>query len=126
MHDSEVSQAMAFLAALGRHEFNGAGAMLDEEAVVELPYAGEGITLNGRAEAMAFFRRTMGQSAAHIEYRLDQAYPSRQAKALVLEISTQGRTQAGRDYTNRLVAVFRFRKGRIVLFREYFNPGRVG
>jgi limonene-1,2-epoxide hydrolase len=116
--------AMEFLGAVGRLAFEAAGLLLDEEAVLELPYVNDGLTIRGRADIVQFFRRSMGKSVAGIEYRLDQAYPS--LEAIVLEISTQGRTAAGEDYTNRLVGIFKFRGEKITLFREYFNPARVG
>ena len=126
MEALETALAMGFLAALGRLDFDAAGAMLDEEAVLELPFAGDGLTVRGRDTIVQFFRRTMAGSVGAIEYRLVRAYPSPAAGALVLEIATQGRTAAGRDYENRLVGVFEFRGGKIVLFREYFNPAPLG
>jgi len=94
--------------------------------VLDLPYVHTGLTLRGRADIINFFRRTMSNSVAGIVYNLDQAYPSPQAGALVLEISTQARTATGHDYTNRLVGIFKFRDGKILLFREYFNFAKLG
>jgi len=125
MESSDTSIAMTFLSALGRLDFDSAGSLLDESAVLDLPYAGEGMTVRGRAEILEFFRKTMGGSIAGIEYRLEHAYPSPEAGAVVIEITTQGRNAAGSEYTNRLVGIFKIRDGRIVLFREYFNPARL-
>jgi limonene-1,2-epoxide hydrolase len=122
----EVSTAMAFLGALGRLDFDAAGQFLEEDASLELPFAGEGLTVRGRQEILQFFRKSMGKSTAAIEYNLDRAYPSPEAGALVLEISTRARTATGRGYTNRLVAIFEFRGEKISLFREYFNPMPLG
>lgn len=121
----EVSTAMDFLAAMGRLDFDAVGSFLDNDAVIEFPYLGAGVTVRGRTEIVKYLRHSMGSAIAGITYNLDQAYPSQEAGALVLEISTQGRTAAGREYTNRLVGVFECRDGRIARFREYFNPGRV-
>lgn len=123
---SDVSVAMDFLGALGRLDFDAAGSLLDEEAVLELPYVNDGLIVLGRADILQFFRRSMGKSVGGIVYKLDKAYPSPEAGAIVLEISTQGRTATGRDYTNRLVGVFVLRAGRILLFREYFNSTNLG
>ncbi|MDB5726210.1 MAG: hypothetical protein JWQ16_2964 [Novosphingobium sp.] len=123
---SQVPVAMEFLTALGRLDFDAAGALLDENAVVELPYVNDGLTVRGRADILQFLRRSMSKSVAGIVYKLDHAYPSPSADAVVLEISTQGRTATGREYTNRLVGVFVFGGGKIVLFREYFNPRKIG
>ncbi|MFT3966783.1 MAG: nuclear transport factor 2 family protein [Sphingobium sp.] len=118
----EVSAAMAFLTALGRLDFDAAGGFLADDVVLDLPFAGKGLAVRGREDVLHFLRKSMAGSAGAIEYRLDHAYPSPEAGAVVLEISTQGRTAAGRGYVNRLVAVFAFRGGKIALFREYFNP----
>lgn len=60
---SEVSTAMNFLSALGRLDIDAA-AYLDEETVLDLPYAGEGMRLRGRANVMQFFERTMNRSVS--------------------------------------------------------------
>jgi len=117
---------MDFLGAVGRLDFDAAGSLLDEDAVLELPYAGDGLIVRGRADILQFFRRSMGKSVAGIVYKLDRAYPSPEAGAIVLEISTQGRMATGREYTNRLVGIFVLRGGKIVLFREYFNSAKLG
>lgn len=123
---SEVPIAMTFLEALGRLDFDAAGSLLDDDAVLDLPYVNEGLIVRGRAEILQFFRRSMRNSVAGIVYKLDKAYPSPEAGAIVLEISTEGQSATGRQYTNRLVGIFVFRNGKILLFREYFNSARIG
>lgn len=122
----EVPTAMAFLTALGRLNFDSAGLFLDDEAILGLPFAGKGMVVKGRKPVLNFFRKSMSASIESIQYRMDHAYLGRDADSVVMEITTQGRTKAGRDYTNRLVAVFEFRNGKILLFREYFNPIPLG
>jgi hypothetical protein len=63
----------------------------------------------------------MSNTVAGIVYQLDPAYPSPEAGAIVLEISTQGRTASGLDDTNRLICIFVIRGGKIKRFRAYFN-----
>jgi hypothetical protein len=94
---SQVTAAMDFLADLGRLDFDSAAARLDEDAVLDLPYVGEGLILRGRPNIAAFFQRSMGKSVSGIVYKLDRAYPDPQTGTVVLEISTQGRTAAGRN-----------------------------
>lgn len=120
----ETYIALEFLKALGRLEFDAASSFMGDDAILDLPYAGQGLTLHGRDKILQFFKSTMAGSVASIEYELDRAYPSPETAATVLEISTQGRTASGVTYTNRLIAVFEFRDGKITLFREYFNPNR--
>jgi limonene-1,2-epoxide hydrolase len=79
-----------------------------------------------KADILAFLRRSMSKSVAGIVYTLQRAYPDPKAGWTVLEISTRGRTASGHDYTNRLVGIFVYRSGRIVLFREYFNLAKIG
>lgn len=122
---SEVRIAMRFLETLGRHDFDAAASLLDEDAVLDLPYVNDGLVVRGRADILRFFRQSMSRSVAGIVYKLAQAYPSPEGRAIVLEISTQGRTAAGREYTNRLVGIFQFRDRKIVLFREYFNSAKL-
>lgn len=122
---SKVPIAMDFLTALGRLDFDAAALFLDEDAVLDLPYINNGLIVRGRADILQFFRQSMSKSVSGIVYKLDKAYPSQEAGASVLEISTQGRTATGLEYTNRLVGVFVFRDRKIVLFREYFNSAKI-
>ena len=123
---SEVAIAMNFLTALGSLDFDAAAPLLDENAVLDLPYVNDGLIVRGREDILQFFQRSMSTSVSGITYKLVQAYPSPSAGALVLEISTQGRTKTGREYTNRLVGIFVIRGGKITMFREYFNSAKVG
>jgi ketosteroid isomerase-like protein len=116
---------MDFLSALGRLDFDAAAALLAEDAVLDLPYVNDGLIVRGRADIMQFFQQSMRKSVSGIAYKLEQAYPSPKAGAIVLEISTQGHSATGREYTNRLVGIFMFRDGKIVLFREYFNSAKI-
>ena len=120
--DAETQSAMAFLQALGRLDFEGATAYLDEDAVLDLPYAGSGHVVRGRLHVMTFFRDTMIGKVSNITYQLDFAYASREPGVIALEVSTEVESALSGTAFNRLVAIFRFRLGKIVLFREYFNP----
>jgi limonene-1,2-epoxide hydrolase len=122
----DISIAMNFLGSVGRLDFDAATALLDKDAVLDLPYVNEGLIVRGQDNIVQFFRRTMAKSIAGIAYKLEQAYPSPTAGATVLEISTQGRTATGQNFTNRLVGIFVIRNGKIVLFREYFNAAKIG
>ncbi|CAN7482415.1 nuclear transport factor 2 family protein [Phenylobacterium sp. LjRoot225] len=123
--DAETQSAMAFLASVGRLDFTGAETLLAEDAVLELPYAGAGHVVSGRSQVLNFFRQTMTGKVRHIEYRLDQAYTGRTPGVIALEVSTTVQTVPDGTAVNRLVAIFRFRQGKITLFREYFNPAPV-
>jgi ketosteroid isomerase-like protein len=125
MEGAETQAAMAFLSALGRLDFDGAGALLDDDTVLDLPFAGAGHVVTGRAQVLTFFRDTMTGKIAQIAYHLDHAYPSREPGATVLEVSTKVEGPQGGTVSNRFVAIFRFRRGKIVLFREYFNPAPI-
>lgn len=123
--DAETQSAMAFLSALGQLDFERAGALLDDNVVLDLPFAGAGHVVTGRSQVVDFFRNTMSGKVARIAYQLDDAYPRRAPGATVLEVSTKVEGAHGGTTSNRFVAVFRFKHGKIVLFREYFNPAPI-
>lgn len=78
---SEVPIAMDFLAARGRLDFDAAASLLDEDAVLDLPYVNDGLIVRRQADILQFFRRSMSKSVSGIVYKLDQAYPSPKAGA---------------------------------------------
>jgi ketosteroid isomerase-like protein len=120
--EAETRSAMAFLAAVGRLDFTGAEGFLSEDTVLDLPYAGAGHVVSGRSQVLNFLRDTMTGEVRHVEYHLDQAYAGRAPGVIALELTTRVETVSGGTAANRLVTIFRFRQGKITLFREYFNP----
>jgi len=124
-HRHDVLVATSFLNALGQLDFDAAGEYLDREVVLELPFSGSGISVTGKANVLQFLQNAMKGSIRNITYVVTHKYMGDDHKSIALEISTAVEGVRG-NYTNRLVAVFDFRNGKISRFREYFGPAASG
>jgi uncharacterized protein len=52
-------------------------------------------------------------------------YPSPETDSIVVEAQSEGQLTQGGTYSNQYVFVFKFANGKIVLWKEYFNPLRL-
>lgn len=112
--------AKKLLATLGAQEFDQLSAVLDDDIVVEFPYTGSP-AISGQQAAIAFF--TKGLSIMRtLSFELTASYPAADGEFCVVEYTSTGETTTGKSYSNRYISVLRIRDGKVLLFREFFNP----
>jgi hypothetical protein len=114
-------------ARLNARRYDSIGELLSDDAVFDVPYAppSEGVTLPavGRAAFVRMFTEATAQLFSKIEMSIADIYLGADADVAIVEYASQGIVSfTGRPYSNRYCGVFRFRDGRITLWREYFNP----
>jgi uncharacterized protein len=95
------------------------------DGVIELPFAGPDLParLEGQ-QAIREFSRRAAASPMHID-DMDEAaiYQTDDPEVVIVELVTKATmTTTGRTFSGTSVQVFRIRDGKIVLFRDYFNP----
>lgn len=98
--------------------------MMDEQAVMEFPYALPGLPdrLEGRDAVARHLERAAGLIAFD---RMGQptAHPSTDPNVVIIEFAGFGRGVAtGAPYDQRYISVIRTENGRIVHYRDYWNP----
>ena len=99
-------------------------AMCAEDVVFEFPFAPPGAPerIEGRAALEAY----LGQIGRMVDLgamTLPEVHPSTEDGVFVLEFSARATSLAnGRDLTQRYIAVIRIAGGRIVHYRDYWNP----
>ena len=121
--DDRVALAKRFLATLAAMDFDGLGELVDDGAVIEFPFsAAANLDVRGRTAMIERLRAGVTGFLKSIAFEVTAAYPGEDPEVVILEYASQGVRQTGQPYANRYVGVFRVRAGRIVLFREYFNP----
>ncbi len=121
----ETSQA--FLAALTDRNAAAAIEMLDEEAVLEMPYPlapGENRygTRKMWGEALRTYVAGIVERNSQIGFTNMTWYETTRGTVLLEAEGDLVRAKDGQSYRNRYVFLFETRDGRITLWREYFNP----
>ncbi len=96
------------------------------EAVIEIPFAGHGVPLRLEGQqAIRDFSRRAAVSSWRISHLEEIAvYETGDPEVLIVELLAKGViTATGRTFTTTSIQVFRIREGKILLFRDYANPG---
>ena len=98
--------------------------MWAEDGSIEFPYAPPGFPqrLDGKAAIREHLRKF--PEMLHFDRFSDPVFhQSQDPRVLVAEFSCEGRAVAtGRPYNQQYISVVEFREGRIVKYRDYWNP----
>ncbi|WP_216900488.1 nuclear transport factor 2 family protein [Nocardia alni] len=94
------------------------------DAVIELPFAGPGMP--DRIEGSA----AIGEYARHVNdsgVKLDavenvEVYESTDPEVVVVETRATGTLPTGQPLSRTSIQIFRVRDGKILLFRDFFDP----
>jgi ketosteroid isomerase-like protein len=98
--------------------------LLDEHVVMELPYAPQGVPkrLEGRAQVMASLAY-IGTRFKYFRVQPHALYECRDLHTVIVEATSVGQPLTPAPiYQNRYVFVFTFRDGRVVYWKEFFDP----
>ncbi|QRN97628.1 nuclear transport factor 2 family protein [Archangium violaceum] len=110
--------------ALLKGDFEGFADMWAEDGSMEFPYSPEGLPqrLDGKAAIREHLRRF--PEMLHIDRFSEPVFhPSQDGRVLIAEFSCEGRAVAtGKPYNQKYISVVEFRDGRIVKYRDYWNP----
>lgn len=127
MTDTVQSFSAALRTALGDRIAVDASSFLEmfaEDGVMEYPFAPAGMTtrVEGR-NALAAHLKELSKSIAFDHIGTITVHPMSDPDAVVLEFEGFGRgVITGEPYEQRYVSIVRMRNGRIVHYRDYWNP----
>jgi uncharacterized protein len=92
-----------------------------DDVVLELPYASPPKRIEGKPAALEYLGGALGAFELHLT--IEEVHPGLDPDELIIEFTGAGTYRpTGADYTNRYIAVYGFRDGRICRQREFYNP----
>jgi ketosteroid isomerase-like protein len=110
--------------AIARGDADAMLANATDDVVMELPFTSPPTRLEGKAAALEYLRRVF--TVFRIELGLTATYECRDPDTVVVEFTSRGRILAtDKPYDNTVIAVYFFRDGRVVHWREFPNPSVV-
>ena len=116
----------ALRGALGARLSAGAETFLDmvsDDIVMEFPYAppGSPTRVEGR-DALSDYLDAVARMVMIDAMQIERVHVAEAPGAVVVEFTGTGRSQAGAAYEQRYISVIDLRDGRIVRYRDYWNP----
>jgi ketosteroid isomerase-like protein len=118
--DTEIVERA--IRAVGELDIEGARRWLADDLVLELPYRGGGhprVLVGDDAHA---FMRLLPKIFDRMDFTTVEVHGPTPSGVIVAEYASEGVTKSGRPYPNRYAAFFEVADGRIIRWREYFNP----
>jgi ketosteroid isomerase-like protein len=115
------------LAAVSRMDADALRPMLGDAAVLEFPYAPPGLPsrIEGGAAVVEALRLT-STLFSQFEIAPKASFASPDSEAVLFQCESRGIRVDGGAYANRYVILFVFHEDNIQLWREYFDPLRLG
>jgi uncharacterized protein len=113
-----------FLELLSQKRMDEWLALWDEQGVQDMPYSPKGFPkrLEGKG-AIAKHYSALPTSVGRMVFPDLVIYPTTEPNTFFAEYRGEIEIKAtGKPYNNNYAALFKFRNGRIVLFREYYDP----
>ena len=127
MSDTKPTIVDMLMAALGGRVDPGARSFVDlmsEDFVMEFPYARPGMPtrVEGRAAVLAHLMKVAGDVSVDSASNL-VTHETADPEVVILEFDGHGRSiRTGEPYEQRYISVIRARSGKIVHFKDYWNP----
>lgn len=121
---SNEATVRAVFAAITAGAYDELANYVTEDLHFELPYAPKGIpsVTEGRATWDQNQRMTF-ELFDGFASTVDEVYPGADPDVIVVEYHSEATVRSnGKQYRNRYVGIFRFRDGRICLWKEFHDP----
>lgn len=113
----------AVLRAIERRDFAEIGDLFAPDGRFECPYSPGGPkTVHGRDEVVALLRGSMETMLKTVSFTVDREYACTDPAFAIAEYRSEALLHNGRTYRNRYITLCEARDGRVVLFREHFDP----
>ncbi|HET9630626.1 MAG TPA: nuclear transport factor 2 family protein [Novosphingobium sp.] len=114
---------VALLRAIERADYAEIGDLFDPHGAFECPYSPGGqMAVHGREDVVALLRGSMETMLKTVTFTIDREYPCTDPAFAIAEYRSDALLHNGKTYANRYITVCEVRDGRIVLFREHFDP----
>lgn len=95
------------------------------DGAIEMPFAGPGLParISGQQAIKEMFDRTTSSQIELADVATTALYRTDDPEVVVVEVLAKGRMGSeGQSFAARSIQIFRIHDGKIVLFRDYFNP----
>lgn len=122
----KIAIVTELLTRIGRMDFDGAGELLDEDALMVFPYVEQIGDVRGRQAIIGQMRATMPGVLEAMHFTFDAWYPVAEPDMVIAEYRSRCPRAGGAGvYENAYVGFFGFRGDRIALYKEYLNPAKL-
>ena len=117
---------VAMLRAIERNDLAAIADLVHPDGTFETPFSPGAATITRGREAVVDLLRGVGETMfAKVAFTVDRESPCADPAVAMAEYSSQATLHNGGTYANRYITVCEARDGKIMLFREYFDPAPI-
>ena len=120
-NDAPATALKNLLGAFEVLDFDRVSELIAEDTVFEFPYGGYP-PLEGRAAILEHLRTGMANFVKSMDFTIQAIHPAADPELVFAEYTSTAVRVDGGPYGNRYICMLRLRGGKIVLFREFYNP----
>ena len=123
-HNKSIETIKLFFKALESPDINAVAELWHNDGVLEFPFAPDGAptTVKGKADIKQILGEDLADRSRVAFPHLD-IQPMLDPEGVVVEFSSDMEVASSNaSYANQYIALAKVRDGRLLLFREYFNP----
>lgn len=123
-HNESIETVRSFFKALELRDIDAVAELWHSDGILEFPFAPDSAptTVKGKAD----IKKILGEDLAdrsHVAFPHLNIQPMLDPEGVVAEFSSDMEVaSSGASYANQYIALAKVKDGRLLLFREYFNP----
>lgn len=121
-----IALARELLNRVAALDFAKVGEMLADDVKAMMPFSPSPISLSGRENFVRFMEDSVPQFLKWISFEIQTELFDPERQVVVLEYRSEGQLTDGRPYGNQYVGLIGVRDGRVTLWKEYYNPAKLG
>lgn len=113
-------------AALADRDVDRMATFWADDLVFEAPISFTGSPSRTEGKPAVYDRLSRSYGRVHMRFTITKVYDLLDPDTLIVEYTSEGRmVETGQPYENSYITVFRFRDGKLTLFREFYDSLKV-
>jgi len=111
-----------FLKRFSNMEFDRVGDLMSDDVIVEMPYSPNNAVCHGRDDCVSYLDRSVRSFVKKVNFTVTDTVFDYDRQAIMVDHDNNGVRTDGRLYRNRYIGIFHVSEGKVVRWRQFFNP----
>ena len=121
-----INIAKSFLDCFSTMDFQRASSLMTDDAVVAFPYNPSGADPMPKSILIDDWVTSVPQFLKSVSFTIESEYYDPETGFVILEYHSSGIRVDGAPYGNDYISIWELKGDKIRVWREYFNPAKLG